>query len=241
MCGPSFRRLVLVCVFLQAACPVFLRAQPAPAKPAVEFSCLVWEPLPLPAVYYRDGKSYLPLEFSPGNRSQIYPLKEGTDLELSVKELGADGAVVYKLVGKAPLVGGTRRMLFIIDPVPNSTGLPLRVFGVDDALAVFPPGTFRFLNFSTAALKIKFGGQTTNLPASEISVVKSNAPEKGGFLPFVIEDAKGKVAFETRLFGQPTGREMVFIGPPANPAGLPKVKFLTQIIPLEPPKPAATP
>ena len=238
---PSFRRLISAGVFLLAACPVFLRAQPAPAKPAVEFSCLVWEPLPLPAVYYRDGKSYLPLEFSPGSRSQLYPLKEGTDLELSVKEVGADGAATYKLVGKAPLVAGTRRMLFIIDPAPEPADLPLAIFGVDDGLDVFPPGTFRFANFTAAPLQVKFGGQTTKLPARAISVVKSDVPENGGFLPFLIGDANGKTVFETRLFGQPTGRDMVFIAPPAKPAGRLSVKLLPQIIPPAPPKPAATP
>ena len=235
------RFLIAVCIVLPTARPALLRAEPANGKPAVEFSCLVWEPLPNPEVFYRDGKAYLPIEFSPGNRSQLYPLKEVSDLELYVKEVGADGALTYKLVGKAPLVAGTRRMLFLIDPAQNPTGLPLTIFGVDDALDNFPPGTFKFLNFSKSALQVKFGGQTTPLPADEISVVKSNVPKLGGFLPFVVGDAHGKTIFETRLFGQPTGREIVFICPPAKPAGPPRVKFLTQIIPPEPPKPPAGP
>jgi hypothetical protein len=216
--------LSAACVLLLAAGPALLRAQAASGMPGVEFSCLVWEPLSIAEVFYRDGKSYLPLKFSPGNRSQLYPLKESTGLEFYEKATGADGATTYKPVGKAPLVKGARRMLFLVDPVPNSTGLPLRIFGVNDALDVFPPGTFRFLNFSSAALQVKFAGQTNKLPAGEISVVKSNVSDKGGFLPFQIGDSDGKVVFETRLFSQPSGREMVFI--------------LTQIIPPEPPKPA---
>jgi hypothetical protein len=203
----------------------------------VEFSCLVWEPLPIPEVFYLDGKSYLPLEFSLGNRSQLYPLKQATGLELFVKESGANGATTYKLVGKAPLAAGTRRMLFVIYPVPNSGGLPLRLIAVDDSLNTFPPGTFKFVNFSNSALQVKFGGRNTKLPAGDISVVKSNVSEKGGFLPFLIGDANGQIVFETRLFGQSSGREMVFIGTPAEPGGLPRVMFLTQIIPPEPPKP----
>jgi hypothetical protein len=201
---------------------------------------MVWEPLPIAAVFYRDGKSYLPLEFFPGNRSKPYPLKEGDALELYEKAAGADGATTYKLVGKAPLVANTRRMLFLIDPTPSATGLPLRLFGVNDALDVFPPGTFRFINFSTAALQVKFGGQTSKLPAGKMCVVKSNVSEKGGFLPFFIGDATGEVVFETRLFSQPTGRDMVFIGAPATPGGRYLVKFLTEIITPEPPKPAVS-
>jgi hypothetical protein len=53
-----------------------------------------------------------------------------------------------------------------------------------------------------------------------------------------VGDATGKIIFETRLFSQPTGREMVFISPPAKPDGLARVKFITEIIPPEPAKPA---
>jgi hypothetical protein len=233
--------LIAAGVLLLSVCPVLLRAQPATAKSAVDFSCVVWETLPISAVFYRDGKTYLPLELSPGNRSPLYPLKEGTDLELYEKEVGADGAVTYKLVGKTPLVGGTRRMLFLIDPASNSGGLLLRLFGVDDSLDVFPPGAFRFVNFTTVTMQVKFGGQITKLPAGEISVVKSNVPASGGFLPFLIGDANGKVVFETRLFGQPTGRDMVFIAPPAKPGERVLVKLLPQLISPEPPKPAASP
>lgn len=229
--------LSAACVLLLATWPALLRAQSDTGKPGPEFSCLVWDALPIAAVFYRDGKNYLPLVFSPGNRSRLYPLKEATGLELYEKATGADGAASYKLVGKAPLVEGTRRILFLVDPVANATGLPLRIFGINDALDVFPPGTFRFLNFSSAALQVKFAGQVNKLPAGKVSVVKSNVSEKGGFLPFLIGDSGGKVVFETRLFSQPSGREMVFIANPAEPGGLARVKFLTEIIPPEPPKP----
>lgn len=205
---------------------------------AVEFSCAVWEKLSYPELFYRDGKSYLPLELSPGNRSKLYPKKEGDGLELYDKVAGADGAIAYKLLGKKPWVAGARRMLFLVDPVPNATGLPLRLFGVNDALDVFPPGTFRFFNFSTAELHVKFGGQVSKLPAGGMSLVKSNVSENGGFIPFLIGDPKGETVFETRLFSQPTGRDMVFIGPPAQPGGRVLVKLLPQLVAPEPPKPA---
>lgn len=241
--SPISRRLLrcLISVLLLAASSALLRAQPALAKPALEFSCLVWEPLPVPAVFYLDGKSYRPLELSPGNRSNLYPLKESAALELYTRDVGAGGAESYKLVGKSPLVAGTRRMLFVIDPAQQSAGLPLAIFGMDDALDSFPPGTFKFLNFSVSALQVKFGGQISPLPAGEIRVVKSNVPKSGGFVPFLVGDAHGKIIFETRLFCQPTGREIVFIGPPAKPAGPPRVKFLTQTIPPEPATPSAAP
>lgn len=231
------RFLFATCALLLATCPALLRAEPS-GKPAAEFCCVVWEPLTITEVFYRDGKSYLPLEFSPGSRSKLYPMKEGDALELYEKSVATDGATAYKLVGKAPLVAEARQMLFLIDPVPNAaSGLPLRLFGVNDALDVFPPGTIRFFNFSTAALQVKFGGQASKLPAGEISVVKSNVSKDGGFIPFLIGDPKGEVVFETRLFSQPTGRDMVFIGAPATPGGRVLVKVLPQLISPELPKP----
>ena len=218
--------------------PSQLHAQSAAAKPTVEFCCVVWEPLPITEVFYRDGKSYLPLEFFPGNRSQLYTLKEGNALELFEKVTAADGAFTYKLVGKAPLVAGARRMLFLVDPVANASGLPLRLYGVNDALDVFPPGTMRFFNFSTAELQVKFAGQVSKLTAGGMSLVKSNVSEEGGFIPFLIGDPNGEVVFETRLFSQPSGRDMVFIGAPAQPGGRVLVKVLPQLVSPEPPQPA---
>lgn len=230
--------LSIACLFLMVAAPSQLPAQSAAEKSTAEFCGVVWEPLPMAAIFYRDGKSYLPLELSPGSRSQLYPLKEGNALELFEKVTAADGAATYKLVGKAPLVTGARRMLFLIDHAPNATGLPLRLYGVNDALDVFPPGTLRFFNFSNAELQVKFAGQASKLTAGAMSLVKSNVPENGGFIPFLIGDPKGEVIFETRLFSQPSGRDMVFIGAPAQPGGRVLVKVLPQLIAPEPPQPA---
>jgi hypothetical protein len=213
-----------------------LSAQTTVGKPSVEFYVVVWEPLPTPAVFYRDGTSYLPLELSPGSRSQLYHLKSSNALELFEEVTLPDGASTYKLLGKARLVEGARRMLFLVDLIPNPTGLPLRLFGVDDGLDVFPPGTIRFFNFSTAELQVKFAGQASKVPAGEMSLMKSKIPENGGFIPFLIGDPKGEVIFETRLFSQPSGRDMVFIGSPATPGGRVLVKVLPQIVAPEPPR-----
>jgi hypothetical protein len=234
--------LRLLFALFSFALPVALQAkEKSPAySGSIQFSCAVWEKLTYPELFYRDGKSYLPLEFFPGNRSQLYPLKDGNALELFEKITAEDGAITYKLVGKAPLIAGARRMLFLVNPVPNAAGLPLRLYGVNDALDVFPPGTIRVINFSSAELQVKFADQASKLPRGGMSLVKSNVSENGGFIPFLIGDPKGAVLFETRLFSQPTGRDMVFIGAPAKPGDRLLIKVLPQLIPPEPPKPAGS-
>jgi len=233
---------LLLLLFALFSCALMVALQAQDESPgdsgSIQFSCVVWEPLPITAVFYRDGKSYLPLEFFPGNRSQLYPLKDAIALELYEKVTAADGALTYKLVGRAPLVAGARRMLFLVDPVGKASRLPLRLYGVNDALDIFPPGTIRFFNFSTAELQVKFAGQASKLPRGKMSLVKSNVSKNGGFIPFLIGDPKGAVLFETRLFSQPTGRDMVFISAPAQPGGRLLVKVLPQLIAPEPPQPA---
>ena len=240
MKNPSLLRLLFA--LFSFALPVALQAKDeSPGHSgSIQFSCAVWEKLSYPELFYRDGKSYLPLEFFPGNRSQLYPLKDGNALELYEKVTAEDGEVTYQLVGKAPLVAGARRMLFLVDPVANASRLPLKLYGVNDALDVFPPGTMRFFNFSPTELQVKFAGQVSKLTAGGMSLVKSNVSEKGGFIPFLIGDPKGAVVFETRLFSQPTGRDMVFISAPAQPGGRVLVKVLPQLIAPEPPQPAGT-
>ncbi len=71
-----------------------------------------------------------------------------------------------------------------------------------------------------------------------MSLVKSNVSETSGFIPLLIGDPKGEVISETRLFSRPSGRDMVFIGAPAQPGGRVLVKVLPQPIAPEPPKPA---
>ena len=54
-----------------------------------------------------------------------------------------------------------------------------------------------------------------------------------------ILDENGEKVFETRLFAQASGREIVFIGPPKKEGGLPSVRFLPQLLPQKlPPIPA---
>ena len=228
-------------ILLLTVSPTPLRAQSDTDRTAVEFCCVVWEPLPITEVFYQDGESYLPMEFSPGERSKLYPLKKAGVLKIYQKKTSADGALRYILVGRARLVPKTQRMLFVIAPLPDTTGLPLGLYGVDDSLDAFPPGTSRFFNFSTAALQVKFGGKTSKLPAGEVTVVQSDVSKSGGFIPFLIGDLNGEVVFETRLFSQPTGRDMVFISAPAKPGGRVLVKLLPQLVSPEPPKPNSQP
>ena len=215
-----------------------LKAQAPKGPPPIQFSCVSWAQLSIPGLLYREGKVCLPLEVLPRNRSKLYPLHGINALELYILATDKEGKQSYQLVGKAPFPQGTDRALFIIDKKAPD-GLPLTVTGVDDSLKVFPPGSFRFVNFTPAPLKVVFGGKTSPVAPEAMTVVKSNVSAEGGFLPFFIKDASERTVYENRLFGQPTGRDMIFIGPPARPGGRVSIILLPQLVAPPPPEPPA--
>ena len=230
----NFRFLLLaLCLVVPFVCG----AQLPQDSESCHFSCVVLENLPFPQLYYREGKVMLPIKLSPGTRSELYRLQDSTALELYILKTDSRGKPDYEMVGRGPLLPETKRMLFLISETKASDGLPLMLFGLDDSLKTFPPGTFRFINFTPHKLKVIFGGSTTTLQPEELQVVRSNISQSGGFLPFLITNKAGETVFETRLYAQPTGREMVFISPVSDrQASRVAVKFISQI--LTPPAPA---
>jgi hypothetical protein len=217
-----------------------MQAQAPQVRSSIEFSCVSWEALPFSELLYREGHSYLPLESRPKVRSQLYPLKGGHEaLELYIKGLDEDGQLIYKLVAQAPIAVGTSRMLFFIQESKSAEGLPLNMFGVDDSLAVFPMGSFRFVNTTNVRMQVLFPNTKGALPARGMKVLTPKIPKLGGFIPLYVTDMEKNIVFETRLFGQPRGRKMVFIQAPEKQGGRARVRFLPEIIPQEFPKPEA--
>jgi hypothetical protein len=62
-----------------------------------------------------------------------------------------------------------------------------------------------------------------------ITVIKDAVSPAGGFIPFFLKDEHGNTVFESRLFGQPTGRKTVFIYPPKANRRRFSVQFLSEI------------
>jgi hypothetical protein len=229
---------LFVLSLLWAAAPLPLGAQSAPKSISVKFSCVIWENLTISNLFYRQGKKYLPLQLSPGNRSELYTLQDTTALELCTLAVDEQGKEYYKRIGQAALPAGSDRALFFIFERKTADGLPLTVSGIDDSLKTFPRGSFRFVNSTPVELKVTFGGVTTPIAPQAMTVVPSQVSKDGGLLPFLVKDAANRNLYETRFFSQPTGRDMVFIAPPRRPGEQVLIKFLAQLIAAEPAKPA---
>ncbi len=224
-----FTKLTLL-FFLTA--PSFVQAQQQQAGP-VKFSCAIWNNLSFSEIFYRQGKEFIPLKLSVGNRSELYSLRGATALELYIlieAEKSETGKAEYRLVGQSTLPVGIKRILYFITEINNPESLPLRLSGVDDSLLSFPRGAFRFVNLTNVSLNVYFGEEVNEISPKKMTLVKSKVSKAGGLLPFIVQDPDGRNVYENRFFAQETGRDMVFILPPSNPGGRVNVRLLPQLI-----------
>jgi len=205
------------------------KAQGGSKSGSAEFTCVTWKNLPYSELFYRDGKSFLPLELFIGKRSMAYPLKNGTILELYTTAKDEKGQQSYKLLGKKPFLEGTKQMLFFIEEDSRDKELPLRLFGLDDSAISFPKGSFRLINFTKSPLQVKLGNSVKSLKPSGMTLMRSGVSKSGGLIPFFIK-SKNEIVYENRIFAQPDFREMILILPKANEKDRLKIKFITQIV-----------
>ena len=202
-------------------------------KQKIEFTFLYWQGQPKEQLYYRDNKDFLPLEFKLAQRSAVKELSGETAFQIYRKiENPEEDELPYQLVGKSN-IPPARKVLFVVIPKDNTNPQEYDVFGMDDSLLTFPSGAFQFVNFTTDTLTVLCGSDSVKLPAKGVNQIKSDK-ERGGFSYFAIYDSKNKQIAGTRLFGQPKGREMVFIIPPTNPTASVRLKFFSEIVHAKP-------
>jgi hypothetical protein len=194
----------------------------------IEFSCVSWKPLGDTELFYRNGDDYIKVEVPTRKRSEAYPLQAHQAFELYTAQTNSTGDSGYTLVGQGVPQSGVERMLFIVEKNVSEESLPLLVRGFDDSLDTCPIGAFCFANFTEEALEVHFGETVNTLHPDAISVIQGAIPPAGGFIPFFLKDENGKTVFETRLFGQPTGRKAVFIYLPKANRRKFSIQFLSE-------------
>ena len=227
--------LPLICISYLLGSLYCLGQQTEKEKAPVKFSCLYWEGLPSEDLYYREKKTFHKLTFKKASRSKHLDLRGMDFFELYRKvEKLEEGEPPYQLLAKAK-IPESKQVLFLVTPFKRESARYYRVFTMDDSLKAFPRGAFRFANFYKQMLFVKCGKTVKKILPNQLTVVSSINQPNGGFVPFLIADDKGKKIFGTRIFGQPAGRELVFISPPEQTGAVPRVKFVSQL--LAPPVP----
>lgn len=239
-------RFTFSLVLMWACLAPATHAQQQKKKKGVQFSCMLWEgPLPQ-KIYYQDGEDYREVVPYTSSRSLPHWLEKSKEFRLfTMTQPEANGGKeqepVYTLVGQAKLLPGISPILFLLIPSQIEEDFKIRIMALDDSHEGFPAGSFRFANFSAADLMVKFAGAVKKIPAREMTIMQSKIGKNGGMVPFLIGNESGEKVFETRLFAQASGREIVFIGPPKKEGGLPSVRFLPQLLPQKLPEPPSQP
>lgn len=252
---PLYLRLLL----LLAIGPVGYAEEAEVQAPRIEFSCLHWDGIPEEKLYYREGEHFHLLELRNGARSETRPLKGMTNFELYAEAVNpGEGEGPFKLLGKVAIPPDVRDVLFYIIADREEEQTRYQLVAMDDSHKAFPRGYFRFVNLSGRELSVEFSGAVRDLAADQIAEMPYKILDGGGtFVPCIIraavneqaaaaENEKGdeqgqepagkakdpdKIIFGTRLFGQPSGRELMIIRPsPMKGSDRLKLKFYTQLI-----------
>ena len=181
----------------------------------VSFTAIALTQIPYEKVYYRHGEEFIEIQWRNGMRTFPYSLSKAKALEVFIDH--DDPENPYKLVGKAPLVSGTNKMLYFFahNATPQEGQLPVSLYGIDDSERAFPESSYRFINFCSVPLVIDFDKKSRFLvKPGKPTVKKLNLTKAGAFTPFVVRDSKGKILGGTRLFSHANNREMVLIFQP---------------------------
>lgn len=177
------------------------------------FTALALSKLPYKNLYYRSGKKIIKMEMRNGKRSMPYSLPSAKLLEIFTDH--KDPEKKYRLIGKAPLVSDSQKMLYFFRARPKAGGrLPIAIFAIDDSETAFPESSYRFINFMRVPIVIDFNKKRFLVKPVKPTVKKLNLTKSGEWTPFVVRDTKGKVLGGTRLFNHATNRKLVLIFPP---------------------------
>lgn len=195
-----------------------------------KISCLYWEGKPTEALYYREGEHFRRLGFKQAQRSKGVDLSGMSNFELYREAAQpTPGKPPYELLSQCTIPDAAD-ILFVVIPYERKGALLYHVHAMDDTLASFPRGSFRFVNYTTDRIQVKCGAQTQQIAPLGLWSLSSIDSPNGGFVPFILGDSDGAIIYGTRIFGQPSGRELVFIIPPSQEGGTPRVKFISQLV-----------
>lgn len=194
----------------------------------VSFSAIALNQIPYDKVYYRHGKEFIEIQWRNGMRTFPYSLSKAKALEVYIDHNDPENP--FKLIGKAPLVSNTSKMLYFFahNATPQEGGLPVSLYGIDDSERAFPESSYRFINFTSVPLIVDFNKKRFHVKPGKPTVKKVNLSKLGEFTPFVVRDSKGKVLGGTRLFSHATNREMVLIFQPKKSSKRMDIRYYSE-------------
>ena len=186
-------------------------AAPQKSKGAT-FSIMPLEKLGGDTLYYLYGREMTALEFRYKKRSVNLPVRLGAPLKLYVKDASSESKFPYKLVAQSGDITNRRTLVFI-KKSKQGAELPYAMQTMDDDLARFPQGSFRYINMTKVPLVVECGGVKSSIGAYSDTVARPKIPESAGSMPIIIRTKDGMQVLGGQTYGIPTDRKMIIIRP----------------------------
>ena len=235
------KRLSLYIIFVLAFLPL-LKAQTPPPDEVFAFRILgagvIAEDL-----FYSSGGKAIPVRISTEMRSVYYNYTGPRGhLDFFRQVPGPDGKLIKQTVAAVDLTGvGNRPLLIFLQHSSVAGTYAVRTFS--DTVNDVPPGGFRFVNFTTRRIAMKFGQQKLIIPPGEQLIVKGEPPAESKInevkLFGVLLNDEVRAIYSNLWAYNPEMRTIVLISPTNLNATGAEVKCLGEHINQIPPEPKA--
>jgi hypothetical protein len=185
-------------------------------------------------VFYSSGGKAIPVQINTEFRSPYYSYTGArTNLAFFRQVPGPDGKLIPKPVGAVNLTGAGNRPLLIFVQQPNVAGSYV-IHPFSDSSKDVPPGGFRFVNFTTRKIAMKFGQQKIIIPPNEQMIVRGESGEPNSINEVrmfgVLLNDEIRPIYSNLWAYNPEMRGLVLISPTTlNPTGA-QVKSLSEHI-----------
>ncbi len=191
-----------------------LPAQEVPAPIIdVKFTAFMWDKPLKGHIHYSSEGEDIPLNLPNLQRSPIYSYTGPTPLPFYTIEAGTDGQTIRSTVAEANIPVDMSKPLLIFIP-GGSGGLDYRVAVLDDEVKDFRPGSYRFINLSSYAVKGKIGAVDVNLSKRGSTATVDTGVDEVSYedVIFAIEqNDTWRPAFQTVWRIDPRERMLVFL------------------------------
>lgn len=190
----------------------------------------------LTGIYYLYNNKDVPVSVLEDTRSEFYPLTPALAVQFYRLEKSQDGTLLRLPVAKATLPGNAKVMLLVFGQGPAKS---MVVETMDESLAAFPGGSYRFVNRTDQRLEALVKEQKATVPEAGTVLVNARGAGPTVFVQlFTQGTARPQLFLSNNWAFNAAIRTLVVVEPPVAPSKTPMVRRIIEpITVLQPPPP----
>lgn len=182
----------------------------------------------LPDLFYLHNNKDVPLPILEDTRSPFFPLAASREMEFYRIEKLQDGTLLRIPVAKAALPLGARVLLFVFSSGPSKN---IVVEAMDESLAAFPGGSYRFLNRTEQRLEARVREQKMVIPEGGTSLLSSGGTGTTAFVQLLESGPqRPRILLSNNWAFSAETRTLVVVTPPIPPSSIPIVRRIGEPI-----------